>query len=229
MFTFRYDFTQDEKDACQRFAERRIGQSAHYYAERHSRKNKMVQDTTNGTLGEIAAHHSLKHMFGQHAEVSPVDLTLYEGKEKSWDPDLYVTFCAYPDAPPVRVQVKMHVCHRYGHEVPLSFMFQKPGYGRHEDKHLAKIKPGGNCKDWFMGVLGYVTDRNKLDWKGCVRHDAVADFAVTIGPYPLQTIVDKNIWRVPEYASLQKEACKKQCLWLQDLQDHIPAISGIKH
>ena len=224
----RHDFSAPEVEACTRFAELRYQQSADYYRERHSSPGKVKADTTNGTLGEIAAKSALENMFGDAATVSDVDFTLYEGKQKKWDPDLYVTFRGYEAHDPLRVQVKMHVCNRYHGKVPTSFMFQKPGTGKHEDKHLAKIVPGGNSTDWFVGVLGYVRDHSKLTWDGTVRHDAVADFGVVYGPYPMQKIVDADIWRAPEAISLNAEQCKKQCLWLKDLEDYIPKIKCLK-
>ena len=226
--SFRYDFSAQETEACARFAALRYAQSGNYYKQRHSKQNKVQADTTNGTLGEIAAQRALVQQFGDHAIVSEVDFTLYEGKQKSWNPDLYVTFRGYETHPPVRVQVKMHVCNRYKGTMPKSFMFQKPGTGAHEDKHLADIKVGGDSTDWFMGVLGYVKDESKLSWDGTVRNDAVADFGVVVGPYPLQSIVDANIWRAPEAPTLKEKQCKKQCLWLRDLEERIPKIAGLK-
>lgn len=225
---FRHDFSPEETEACARFAERRYEQSGDYYRERHSKPGKVKADTTNGTLGEIAARRALVQQFGDAATVSEVDFTLYEGKQKTWDPDLYVTFRGYETHAPIRVQVKTHVCNRYRGTVPKSFMFQKPGTGAHEDKHLAKIQVGGDSTDWFVGVLGYVKDKNKLAWDGSVRDDAVADFGLVVGPYPLQSIVDADIWRPPEAASLNAEQCKKQCLWLQDLENYIPKIASLK-
>lgn len=225
---FRHDFTCDEMQSCAQFAALRYEQSGDYYRERHSRPEKVKADTTNGTLGEIAAQRALVEQFGHTATVSEVDFTLYKGKQKTWDPDLYVTFRGYEAHAPIRVQVKTHVCNRYRGAIPKSFMFQKPGTGAHEDKHLAQIKVGGSSTDWFMGVLGYVKDKSKLARNGCVRDDAVADFGVVVGPYSLQSIVDAGIWRPPEAASLNLKQCKKQCLWLEDLEAYIPKIACLK-
>ena len=219
MVLFKHTFAEEEIAASVAFAEKRDGQSGTFYEERNTPRGKMVADTVCGTLGEFAAQRGLSSMF-KGAKVSEVDLTLYEGVHKTWRPDLSVTFAGYP---PIGVQVKMHV---YGRDpsVPVSFLFQPPGDGHHCDPHLKSIVPGGDCTEWFVGVAGYCTDPSKLKWDGTVKKDAVPDYGVMLGPYPMQEIVDKNLWRQPEAKRLRRQ---KIALWYEDLENYTHRILGV--
>jgi hypothetical protein len=225
MHGYRHDFTEAELAVCTAFADRRAQRDRKHYEQRNSKGSKIRVDMINGGLGEIAAHCAMLRAFGEVADIPPPDFALHTVQQKSWDPDLYATF--HGCAEPVRAQVKMHVCHRYNNTVPKSFMFQRAGSGRHEDKHLRTLRPGGDSQDWLVGVLGYVTDPAKLTANGSVRSDAVADFAVVCGPYPLQSVVDQNLWRPPSHRRLREARSKKRCLWLSDLEAKVPRITGV--
>lgn len=225
MHGYRHEFTEHELRVCTAFADKRVARDRRHYEKRNSKGSKVRVDVLNGALGEIAAHHALTRAWGPVARIPPPDFECHSVKHKSWDPDLYVHFNGY--AEPVRAQVKMHVCHRYNNTVPKSFMFQRAGGGTHEDKHLRGMVPGGDSQDWLVGVLGYVTDPSKLAPNGSVRSDAVADFAVVCGPYPLQSIVDQKLWRPPTHRRLRASCSKKQCVWLSDLESRVPRITGV--
>jgi hypothetical protein len=154
-------------------------------------------------------------------------LEVYEVGQKSWDPDFTVTFAPAVGIPdPIRVHVKTFVCERYPH-IPPSWMFQKDGKGDQCDKDLMRIQPGGDATDWLVGVLGCVNDPAKRTWNGLVREKAVADYGVVYGPYQMQTIVDKNLWREPEAETLQQKG-NRRVLWAMDLQEKVPPIVGFQ-
>lgn len=221
---YRYEFTPEDIVVATEFAKARSHRDRVHYATRGSAKRKVTADFANGALGEIAAWHALTNMFGNRASVGAPDFSIHTMRCKSYDPDLHLSF--EEGVPDVRAQVKMHVCYRYGHDVPPSFMFQKPGTGPHEDKHLAQIVPQGHSNDWLVGVLGFVTDPDKVSHNR-VKSDAVADFAVVTGPFLMQDIVDRDLWRRPSHRSLQARGTKKQCVWLSDLTAHTRRVAGM--
>ena len=222
---FRHTLTDKDVAVATEFADRRARRDRLHYATRGSRLAKVRSDFANGALGEIAAWHALRHIFGDHAEVGAPDFDMHHVRHKSYDPDLHLCFKS-DRLSDVRAQVKMHVCYRYGRDVPPSFMFQKPGDGAHEDKHLARIVPNGDSTDWLVGVLGFVTDPEKLTYNR-VKSDAVADFAVVTGPFLMQDIVDQDLWRRPSHRSLQAHGAKKQCVWLSDLHEKVRRVAGM--
>ena len=224
---YMHAYTEDERVRANTFAELSKGRGKFYAAKRASRSRKTMTDIENGALGEFAARRKLCDMFGKHASVSEVDLEVYDVGQKSWDPDLLVTFkpdVGVPD--PIRVHVKTFVCDRYPH-IPPSWMFQKGGRGDQCDKDLMRIQPGGEATDWLVGVLGCVDDPKKRMWNGLVRETAIADYAVVYGPYQMQTIVDKKLWREPEAETLQDKG-NRRVLWALDLQENVPAIVGFE-
>ena len=218
MAEFRYDFTETDVTRATDFAERRAQRDGDHYTDRNSAAYKLMQDNINGALGEIAAQHALARLFEGTAEVSDPDFNVYEKARKSFAPDLQVTFS---EGVVAHAQVKMHVCYRYDRSVPPSFMFQRAGSGRHQDKHLLSLKKGDqNHTEWLVGVLGYVNTPSKLTPGGRVRKDAVADFCVCYGPWLLQDVVDLDLWRPPSLRRLRQTRAQKQCLWLSDLEKH---------
>ena len=224
MHGYRHDFTAEEQRVCTAFADRRAKRDRRYYEKRNSKGSKVWADIKNGALGEIAAFHALSRGFGDAATIPPPDFELYTVRHKSWDPDLFVHFRGYEE--PVRAQVKTHVCHRYNNTVPRSFVFQRAGNGAHEDKQ--GLVPGGDSSDWLVGVLGFVTDPCKLAPNGSVRCDATADFAVVCGPYPMQSIVNQNLWRPLSHRRLRASCSKKECVWLADLERRVPRVTGVE-
>jgi hypothetical protein len=224
---FMHAYTESERAEARRFAEQSKGRGKFYAAKRASRSGKTMTDIENGALGEFAARRLLCDMFGKSASVSEVDLEVYDVSQKSWDPDLLVTFKPHVGmSEPVRVHVKTFVCDRYPH-IPPSWMFQKDGNGDQCDKDLMRIQPGGNATDWLVGVLGCVNDPKKRLWNGLVRETAIADYAVVYGPYQMQTIVDKELWREPEAETLQDKG-NRRVLWALDLQENVPTIVGFE-
>jgi len=223
--SFMHRFTAEECALARDFAEKSKSRGKFYAAKRASRSRKTTTDIENGALGEFAAQRLLRNMFGEHADVTQVDLEVYEVRQKSWDPDLTVTFIQDGDSlEPIRVHVKTFVCDRYPH-IPPSWVFQKGGGGDQCDKDLARIKPGGNATDWFIGVLGCVSDPEKRKSDGLARETAVADYGVVYGPYQMQTIVDNKMWREPEAVTLQNMG-NRRVLWALDLQEQVPPILG---
>lgn len=220
-------FTEDERARARVFADASKSRGKFYAAKRASRSGKTTTDIENGALGEFAARRLLCDMFGKSASVSKVDLEVYDVSQKSWDPDLLVTFKPHVGMPEaIRVHVKTFVCDRYPH-IPPSWMFQKDGNGDQCDKDLMRIQPGGNATDWLVGVLGCVNDPKKRLWNGLVRETAIADYAVVYGPYQLQSIVDKGLWREPEAETLQDRG-NRRVLWALDLQEQVPPIVGFE-
>lgn len=219
-------FTEKELRMANAFAEKSKTRGAFYASKRASRSRKTKTDIENGALGELAARRLLCSLFGAHAKVSEVDLNVYEVSQKSWDPDLTVTFDDTTGLKePVRVHVKTHVCGRYPH-IPPSWVFQKDGKGDQCDKDLLRIQPGGNATDWLVGVLGCVNDPKKRMWDGRVKEMAVADYAAVYGPYQMQTIADKKLFREPEAETLQKSG-NRRVLWAADLAKYVPPILGL--
>lgn len=218
-------FTEGERARARNFAEQSKGRGKFYAAKRASRSAKTMTDIENGALGECAARRLVCSLFGEHADVSEVDLEVYDASQKSWDPDLTVTFNQESLAP-ISVHVKTFVCDRYPH-IPPSWMFQKSGRGDQCDKDLMRIQPGGDATDWLVGVLGCVDDPKKRMWNGLVRETAVADYGVVYGPYQMQTIVDKKLWREPEAETLQDKG-NRRVLWALDLQEQVPPIVGFE-
>ena len=222
-----HEFTAEERGLAHDFAEKSKGRGSFYASKRASRSNKTKTDIENGALGEFAARRLLCQMFGEHAEITEVDLNVYDVSQKSWDPDLTVTFSAEVGVPdPVRVHVKTHVCDRYPH-IPPSWVFQKDGRGDQCDKDLLRIQPGGDATDWLVGVLGCVKNPENRLWNGMVRDTAVADYAVVYGPYQMQTIVNKGLWREPEAKMLQDKG-NRRVLWALDLHEKVPPILGLE-
>lgn len=226
MAGFRYDVTAADLAVATAFAQARAERDGRHYLDRNSAAYKLMQDHTNGALGEIAAQHALAHLFqGAEAIVSDPDFTVFDVGRKSFAPDLQV---AFPRDVVAHAQVKTHVCFRYGDRVPPSFMFQRAGTRRHQDKHLAALtKGGGNHSEWLVGVLGYVNDPRKLTDDGRVRRDAIADFCVCHGPWLMQDIVDRDLWREPSLRSLRQQRAQKRCVWLSDLQAHARRVTGL--
>lgn len=220
---FLHRYTPEELRLANDFAEKSKDRGAFYASKRASRSRKTKTDIENGALGELAAKRLLRNLFGAHAVVSEVDLNVYEVSQKSWDPDLTVEFHHMND--PVRVHVKTHVCGRYPH-IPPSWVFQKDGKGDQCDKDLLRIQPGGDATDWLVGVLGCVDDPKKRMWDGRVKEMAVADYAAVYGPYQMQTIADKKLFREPEAVTLQKSG-NRRVLWASDLEQHVPSIRGL--
>lgn len=220
---FLHRYTPEELRLANDFAEKSKDRGAFYASKRASRSRKTKTDIENGALGELAAKRLLGNLFGAHAIVSEVDLNVYEVSQKSWDPDLTVEFRHMDD--PVRVHVKTHVCGRYPH-IPPSWVFQKDGKGDQCDKDLLRIQPGGDATDWLVGVLGCVDDPEKRMWDGRVKEMAVADYAAVYGPYQMQTIADKKLFREPEAVTLQKSG-NRRVLWASDLEQHVPSIRGL--
>ena len=218
-------FTDEERALARAFAEKSKNRGKFYARKRASRSGKTETDIENGALGEMAARRLLVSLFGEHATVSEVDLEVYDVSRKSWEPDFTVTFAPHVNSPePIRVHVKMFVCDRYPH-IPPSWMFQKSGRGDQCDKDLMRLKPGGDATDWLVGVLGCGNDPAKRDWNGRVKETAIADYGVVYGPYQMQTIVDKELWREPEAETLQEKG-NRRVLWALDLQENVPAITG---
>ena len=224
---FIHRFTEDERARAKTFAEQSKGRGAFYAAKRASRSAKTSTDIENGALGEFAARRHLSDMFGERVSVSHVDLEVYDIGRKSWDPDLTATFKTHADTvESVRVHVKTFVCDRYPH-IPPSWMFQKGGTGDQCDKDLMRIQPGGNATDWLVGVLGGVNDPKKRMSNGLVRETEIADYAVVYGPYQMQTIVDKKLWREPEAKTL-RDMGNRRVLWALDLHEQVPPIVGFE-
>ena len=224
---FMHRFTEDERARARVFADASKSRGKFYAAKRASRSAKTMTDIENGVLGEFAARRLVCSLLGEHADVSQVDLQVYGVSQKSWDPDLTITFSPEVGSPdPVRVHVKTFVCDRYPH-IPPSWMFQKGGRGDQCDKDLMRIQPGGDATDWLVGVLGCVDDPKKRMWNGLVRETEVADYGVVYGPYQMQTIVDKKLWREPEAETLQDKG-NRRVLWALDLQENVPAIVGFE-
>lgn len=223
---FLHRYTPEELRLAGDFAEKSKNRGAFYAAKRASRSRKTKTDIENGALGELAAKRLLGNLFGAHATISEVDLNVYEVSQKSWDPDLTVKFNASVGVDEsVRVHVKTHVCGRYPH-IPPSWVFQKDGKGDQCDKDLLRIQPGGDATDWLVGVLGCVDDPKKRMWDGRVKEMAVADYAAVYGPYQMQTIADKKLFREPEAVTLQKSG-NRRVLWASDLEQHVPSILGL--
>ena len=223
---FLYKFTEEEQRLAGEFAEKSKNRGAFYARKRASRSLKTKFDIHNGALGEFAARRLLCNLFGKHASVSEVDLNVYDVSRKSWDPDLTVTFDeTLGFDKPVSVHVKTHVCGRYP-DIPPSWVFQKDGKGDQCDKDLLRIQPGGSATDWLVGVLGCVTDPSKINWDGRVKEMAIADYCAVYGPYQMQTIVDKQLFREPEAIILQKNG-NRRVLWAIDLERDVPPILGL--
>ena len=214
-----YVFSQAEKDAALAFARARAEKDGAYYTARGNKEAKVSADVTNGVLGEFAARALLQNTF-PGAEVSEVDFTVHKVGKKSYKPDFTVTVGDYA----MGVQVKMHVCGRYTNIRP-AFLFQKPGIGKHRDREILHIQPGGSSSELFVGVLGFVTDPDKIKSDGLVHTDAVADEATVIGPFSMQTIVDMNLWQEPDALKVRQSG-KKRALVAAELCQKVEAIQG---
>ena len=90
-----YSFSDSQTNAARVFARARLPTSLVCYKSRRANSNedKIYSDIANGALGEMAAEHMLQTVFGSYAtSVSSPDFTVYETAEKSFDPDLVMTF-----------------------------------------------------------------------------------------------------------------------------------------
>ena len=215
-----YSYTEQDMNVAKFFASKRAQDAAHY-AKRGNNPKKVYADVANGALAEIAVHRALSATFPQ-AFVPQPDLAYKSVRKKSWEPDFMIRFGKEEQNVSVKCHVKSFLTGRFGGNIKDSFMFQK-GHGNHADRDISLICKGGNVLDLFVPVVNRVQDFESgvLD---SVETNAIADCCTVYGPYSMQDIVDKNLWKKPKKKSLH---AYKRVLYLDDIWKNIPVVNNI--
>lgn len=215
-----YTFSDEERQRAMAFGRARAQDSGHY-AKRGNNPEKVYVDVTNGALAEIAVYHALRKMLPK-ASVPPPDLTYHNVKKKSWDPDFRIRFGKDGNNAVVKGHVKSFLTGRFGGNIKDSFMFQK-GTGNHADRDISLIRRGGNATDLFIPVVNKLQDYEKgvID---SVDLYAIADCCTVYGPFGMQDIVDKNLWKPPKKTCLR---ATKRVLYLDDIFKNIAVVENI--
>lgn len=215
-----YTFSDQDLQIARAFASKRTQDAAHY-ARRGNDPQKVFADVVNGALAEIAVHHALRRMYPK-ASVPPPDLTFKSVKKKSWDPDFQIRFGKDGNNAVVKTHVKSWLAGRFGGNIKDSFTFQKDT-GRHRDRDIARIRPGGNATDLFIPVVNKLQDYENgvID---SVDSCAIADCCTVYGPFGMQDIVDANLWKPPKKLALR---AFKRVLYLHDIFENIAVVENI--
>ena len=206
-----YSFSDAQRDAARAFARDRLPTSLVCYKSRRANRNedKIYSDIANGALGEMAAEHMLKTVFGSYAtSVSSPDFTVYETAEKSFDPDMVMTF----GDTKIKTHVKSFFGSRRTNYKP-SFCFQKVKGESHVDKDLAHIVKGGEATDLLVVVLVKDSAWERGDWTNADCEN-IGNCCTAFGPFAMQDVVDEDMWREPYSVRVKNN---KRVLYLEDL------------
>lgn len=206
-----YSFSDAQRDAARAFARDRLPTSLGCYKSRRANRNedKIYSDIANGALGEMAAEYMLKTVFGSYAtSVSSPDFAVYETAEKSFDPDMVMTF----GDTRIKTHVKSFFGSRQTNYKP-SFCFQKVKGDSHVDKDLAHIVKGGEALDLLVVVLVKDSAYESGDWTNADCEN-IGNCCTAFGPFSLQDVEDNDLWRDPYSVRVKNN---KRVLYLEDL------------
>lgn len=206
-----YSFSDAQRDAARAFARDRLPTSLGCYKSRRANRNedKIYSDIANGALGEMAAEYMLKTVFGTAAtSISSPDFAVYETAEKSFDPDMVMTF----GDTRIKTHVKSFFGSRQTNYKP-SFCFQKVKGDSHVDKDLAHIVKGGEALDLLVVVLVKDSAYESGDWTNADCEN-IGNCCTAFGPFSLQDVEDNDLWRDPYSVRVKNN---KRVLYLEDL------------
>ena len=206
-----YSFSDSQTNAARVFARARLPTSLGCYKSRRANhdEDKIYSDIANGALGEMAAEHMLQTVFGSYAtSVSSPDFTVYETAEKSFDPDLVMTF----GDTKIKTHVKSFFGSRRTNYKP-SFCFQKVKGESHVDNELAHIVKGGEALDLLIAVVVHDSFYESGDWTNADQEN-IGNCCTAFGPFSLQDVEDNDLWRQPYSVRVRNN---KRVLYLEDL------------
>lgn len=205
-----YSFSKAQVTTARAFARDRLPTSLACYKSRRANRNedKIFADIANGALGEMAAEHMLRVVFGNATSISSPDFAVYETAEKSFDPDMTMVF----GDTKIKTHVKSFFGSRRTNYKP-SFCFQKIKGESHVDKDLAHIVKGGEATDLLVVVLVKDSAWERGDW-GNADPENIGDSCTAFGPFAMQDVVDGDLWREPYSVRVKNN---KRVLYLEDL------------
>jgi len=205
-----YCFSKAQVSAARAFAQARLRTSLACYKSRRANRNedKIYSDIANGALGEMAAEHMLQTQFANADAISSPDFSVYETADKTFDPDLVMTF----GDTNIKTHVKSFYASRQTNYKP-SFCFQKVKGESHTDKDLAHLVKGGQATDLLVVVLVKDSFYENGDWANADPEN-IGNCCTVFGPFAMQDVEDEELWRAPYSVRVKNN---KRVLYLGDL------------